>query len=188
MSFIGPNVWSGSRLYSHRVLSSALAVSLLFISACSSSNQAEAPKVDVPLVSASPTVQDQSKEASVNVFYADSELIQLHRQSMKVNYRTTEEKIMQAFERLREKPAPPLISLFQSITFQSIQLKDGMLIIDLSIPAEGHYGASGEELTVRALIETAFQFDEVKSLDILLNGKKEETLMGHMELTHPIHK
>jgi hypothetical protein len=33
-----------------------------------------------------------------------------------------------------------------------------------------------------------FQFPEVNTLDILLNGEKVESLMGHMDLPHPFKK
>jgi spore germination protein GerM len=187
------NIQTVSRRYSHRVLSSCFALSLLVVGACSNPSTEEPFKTLAPAVSEVPAatpapVADPIKEAEVRVYYADSELINLQSKSVKISYQSNEEKISLAMGQLREKPESPLISLFTSITFQSIQFKDGMLTIDLSIPQEGHYGASGEELAVRALTETAFQFDEVKSLDILLNGKQEETLMGHIELSHPIRK
>ncbi|MNY78319.1 hypothetical protein D3C86_2185150 [compost metagenome] len=55
----------------------------------------------------------------------------------------------------------------------------------MKIPEDAHLGASGEDLALQALLKTSFQFDEVKTVDILVDGKSVDSLMGHVELEHP---
>jgi hypothetical protein len=47
-------------------------------------------------------------------------------------------------------------------------------------------GAPGEDFFLQALKKTAFQFPEVKTLSVLKDGQKVESLMGHMDLPYPI--
>lgn len=65
-------------------------------------------------------------------------------------------------------------------------LKDGQVTVDLSLPDAARLGSPGEEMLLDALKKTLFQFSEVKTIEILLDGKQVESLMGHMELPHPI--
>jgi hypothetical protein len=39
---------------------------------------------------------------------------------------------------------------------------------------------------IDALQKTFFQFDEVQSLELLVDGNQIESLMGHVELEHPM--
>ncbi len=41
-------------------------------------------------------------------------------------------------------------------------------------------------MLLEAIQKTLFQFPEVDSIDILVDGKPADSLMGHMELPHPI--
>ncbi|MNJ00980.1 hypothetical protein D3C73_1604640 [compost metagenome] len=47
-------------------------------------------------------------------------------------------------------------------------------------------GSGGEVLLMDALKKAVFQFSEVQALDILVDGKIVDSLMGHVELEHPI--
>ncbi len=80
------------------------------------------------------------------------------------------------------------ISLWEHAVFNSVTVKDGDVTVDLSLPEEARLGAPGEVLALEAIRNTVFQFDEVKSLDLLLDGQAVESLMGHEELEHPFKK
>lgn len=43
-----------------------------------------------------------------------------------------------------------------------------------------------EQFALEALKNTLFQFDEVKSIELLVDGEVVESLIGHAELEHPI--
>jgi hypothetical protein len=39
---------------------------------------------------------------------------------------------------------------------------------------------------MQAIPKTLFQFQEVKTIELLVDGKKLDSLMGHVDLPHPI--
>lgn len=47
-------------------------------------------------------------------------------------------------------------------------------------------GSSGEILTVYSIVNTLTQFEDIKKVEILVEGKEVETLVGHMDLSVPI--
>ena len=47
-------------------------------------------------------------------------------------------------------------------------------------------GSSGEILTVYSIVNTLTQFEGIKKIKILVDGKEVETLVGHMDLSVPI--
>lgn len=58
--------------------------------------------------------------------------------------------------------------------------------MDVHMPDEARLGAGGEQFALDALTKTMFQFDEVKSVELLVDGAKVESLMGHVDLEHPL--
>lgn len=77
-------------------------------------------------------------------------------------------------------------SLWQHIRFNRVSFEDGKLTVDVTIPDEARLGAPGEALALEAITKTAFQFEEVRALDILVDGEPTDSLMGHEFLEHPI--
>ncbi|MNP82329.1 hypothetical protein D3C76_1809300 [compost metagenome] len=47
-------------------------------------------------------------------------------------------------------------------------------------------GSGGELLFLDVLKQTMFQFEEVQSIQLMVDGKETESLMGHVELENPI--
>ncbi|BCW99113.1 MAG: hypothetical protein KatS3mg024_1940 [Armatimonadota bacterium] len=65
--------------------------------------------------------------------------------------------------------------------------KDGVAVVDLSVEIQQYGGGSMEEAgALNALVMTAAQFDGVKSVRFLCDGKEMETLGGHADLTVPL--
>ncbi|MBY3626982.1 GerMN domain-containing protein [Acinetobacter sp. CUI P1] len=60
--------------------------------------------------------------------------------------------------------------------------------LDIHLPNSARLGSTGEDVALQVIQKTVFQFDEIKSLDLLVDGKAVESLMGHVELEHPIMK
>jgi hypothetical protein len=92
-----------------------------------------------------------------------------------------------AIEALKlEDEAAGEYSLWKNAEFNRVELSDGVLTVDLSLPDEARFGSMGEALALEAIARTAFQFDEVEALDILVDGERVDSLMGHEALDHPI--
>ncbi len=65
--------------------------------------------------------------------------------------------------------------------------KDGVAVVDLSPEIQEYSGGSMEEAgALNALVMTAAQYDGVKSVRFLCDGKEMETLGGHADLTVPL--
>ncbi|WP_159883103.1 GerMN domain-containing protein [Paenibacillus puerhi] len=129
--------------------------------------------------------QPAKQSQSVKVYYADANLEKLLEKEATIEFGEEKDKYLAAFNVLKKTPDDATVSLAKHLTFKSAQLKDGQLTLDLVMPDEARLGSGGEVMLLTALQKTAFQFDEVKTLEILLEGKQVESLMGHMELQHP---
>lgn len=131
------------------------------------------------------TVQ-QDKQATVKTYYGNAQGDQLVETTSQISYKNDSDKYLAALNALKTSPDPKLVALAQGFTFRSAVLKNGQLTVDLTIDQDGQWGAPAEELTLQALKKTMFQFNEVDRIDILVDGKQAESLMGHLDLPHPI--
>ncbi|MGG2200461.1 GerMN domain-containing protein [Paenibacillus validus] len=130
---------------------------------------------------------EQSKISKViKTYYSDAEFTKLVEQQAKIEFKNEADQYLTALNQLKKTPDDTTISLCKEISFKSAVLKDGQVTVDLSLPDAARLGSPGEEMLLDALKKTLFQFSEVKTIEILLDGKQVESLMGHMELPHPI--
>lgn len=70
-----------------------------------------------------------------------------------------------------------------------INLKpDGLCIVSFSKEIVKNHpgGTSGESLTVASIVNTLTQFPTISKVQILVEGKKVETLAGHLDVSQPI--
>ncbi|WP_091019942.1 MULTISPECIES: GerMN domain-containing protein [Paenibacillus] len=124
----------------------------------------------------------------VDVYLADSQVLALEKTEQEIEYKDDSEKYEKTFAALQTNTDSELVSLWEQVELLSIQYAEGTVTLDVHIPAEANLGTSGELLALEALTTTMFQFDEVNSLDILVDGEAVDSLMGHAELEHPIHR
>ncbi|MCA0754353.1 GerMN domain-containing protein [Paenibacillus sp. N4] len=139
-----------------------------------------------PSPSAEPT--PAVKEYDATIYYTDAELLETIEKPAKLQYSNDEELIKAAVEALQMDAGEGAESLWKPIEILSVQLKDGLVTLDVQIPDEARLGAPGELLVIETLQKTLFQFEFVKSIDILVGGEAVESLMGHVDLEHPMNK
>ncbi|MBT2760656.1 GerMN domain-containing protein [Paenibacillus lautus] len=131
--------------------------------------------------------EDQAKKANIKLYYTDPEIMDLKEASKEITYSGEEDKYKKAFEGLQTSSDAALSPLWSDkITLKSLKFDKGALTLDITKPAEANLGAGGEMFAIDALQKTFFQFDEVQSLELLVDGKQIESLMGHVELEHPM--
>lgn len=128
----------------------------------------------------------QEKQLKIKAYYGDSELEKLLQRDVTITYKQDSDKYAAALQALRTSEDSKLIPLFKGIEFKSVALKNGQLNVDVTIQPEGRLGSGGEKLLLDALGQTVFQFQEIQAVDVLVEGKQVESLMGHMDLPHPI--
>lgn len=139
-------------------------------------NQAGGTQVETPA----------AKQLKVKTFYTDDNLAKLFEREASITYTADADKYKAALDALKTSPDTSLFPLSKGITYRTAKLENGNLTIDLSIANEGRLGAPGEDLLVESIRNSMFQFAEVKTIEILVDGKKTESMMGHVSLPHPI--
>lgn len=132
---------------------------------------------------ASPSPQ-QEQEAVIKVYFsqANGDTSGLVEKQVTVKMDKDMNKYLAALNALKKSPASDLVSLCPRTTFLSAKLASGKLTVNLNLPDEDRLGAGGEGLLLDAFRKTLFQFEEVDNFEILVNGTKPDSLMGHFEL------
>jgi ABC-type glycerol-3-phosphate transport system substrate-binding protein len=140
-----------------------------------------------PASSASPAASASStpaapQELAVQAFYGNADVTALVQKEVKISYAKEEAKYLAALNALKKSPAPDAFSLCPNTSFTSAVINSGKLTVNLSLPDEDRLGSAGEGMLLDAFRKTLFQFKEVEAFEILVDGKKPESLMGHYEL------
>jgi hypothetical protein len=127
-----------------------------------------------------------AKQLKVKTYYADDNLDKLIEREANVTFASDADKYKAALDALKTPPEASLSSLSKGITYRSVTNQSGNLTVDISIADSGRLGAPGEDLLVQSIRKSLFQFSEVQTIEVLLDGKKMESLMGHVSLPHPM--
>lgn len=137
-----------------------------------------------------PTGTPASQKLKIKVYYTDDDIMDLKEMEQEITIEDAKanSKYDEAFKALQNVNGNDVISLWGKVILNSTSFVDGELTVDVQLPDEARLGSGGESLAIDALKATFFQFDEVKQLELTVNGEKVDTLMGHVELEHPITK
>lgn len=133
-----------------------------------------------------PTANQYEDSQEIKVFYADNQLLQLEQHLIEITFEDDSEKYKKTYAALQSSTQTEVIPLWNNIDLLSVSFDQGNLTIDVHIPDKARLGSGGELLALDALRETFFQFDEIISIDLLVDGNATESLMGHVELDHPL--
>lgn len=133
-----------------------------------------------------PAPETQAKTAKVLIYYSNHDLTAMEKEEQEITFNTDEEKYAKAMELLGKPSKPEHQPLWPNFAFHSITLKNGKLTIDADSKNQYNLGSTGEMMAIEALRMTMFQFPEVQSIIILVDGKPTETLMGHVDVSQPI--
>ncbi|MFX3633426.1 MAG: GerMN domain-containing protein [Candidatus Pristimantibacillus sp.] len=170
-------------------------LSLLFIvaitAACGNSGKSDGQAgatLEVPVPSPTQTAEPAKKQAEVSVFYTNEELSDVIEQKTSIAYDSEIELIKSTLTALQTEPTVQAVSLWKPITIKSVELTEGLVSIDVHLPDEARLGAPGEARVIETLEQTLFQFDFVQSFELLVDGEKMDSLMGHVELEFPFNR
>ncbi|WP_419873686.1 GerMN domain-containing protein [Candidatus Pristimantibacillus sp. PTI5] len=133
-----------------------------------------------------PTPVLNTKEAII--YLTDAELNETVEQPVELTFETEADLVKAAIAELQKDAGENALSLWKPIEVKTVELADGLVTIDIHLPDEARLGAPGEMFVIETLKKTLFQFDFVKSIELLVDGAEIETLMGHVELEHPMNK
>ncbi|MNI20542.1 Sporulation and spore germination [compost metagenome] len=140
---------------------------------------------------ASPAATEQptapaKQSKSISVYYTDPQQMKLVPVKTDISYTNDVEKYSEAYKSLQSSSNPDQVPLWGKIELKSLKFTDGQIIMDIHKPDEAQLGAGGEAFAISALAQTLFQFEEVKSIEVLVDGEQVESLMGHVDLEHPL--
>ncbi|MEW5706965.1 MAG: GerMN domain-containing protein [Actinomycetota bacterium] len=76
----------------------------------------------------------------------------------------------------------------QGTKILNLDIINGIAYVNFSKEiVENHSGGSaGELMTVNSVVDTLTEFKDIKKVRFMVEGKKVETLVGHMDLTEPL--
>ncbi|AOZ91277.1 GerMN domain-containing protein [Paenibacillus crassostreae] len=133
-----------------------------------------------------PGVEDSISSEIIKVYYTDMQAMELIETTEEINFSNDEEKYIAAFKALQSSKSSEFIPLWEKIELKTLKFNNGDMVIDIHMPDEARLGSGGEQFALTALTSTLFQFEEVNSIDLLVDGQSVESLMGHVDLLHPM--
>jgi len=135
--------------------------------------------------SAEPPVAEQ-QSIEISIYAVENESMELTERKEKLFYNNEQELVGAAIASLQADPGNGSLSLWKAIPLHSIKLQEGIVTLDISLPDEARVGAQGEMQLIESLKKTIFQLDSIKGIEILLDGAKTDSLMGHVGLDYPM--
>ncbi|MFD0586971.1 GerMN domain-containing protein [Paenibacillus sp. GCM10027627] len=120
------------------------------------------------------------------IYSSSSELEGMVERTVTLKGTTDEDFVKAAFAELQKEVDGSGVSLWKGVHVLSSELKEGKFTVDLHIPDEARLGAPGELQMIETMKSTIFQFPFVEEIELLVVGEAVESLMGHVELDHPI--
>ncbi|OAB44353.1 GerMN domain-containing protein [Paenibacillus glacialis] len=133
-------------------------------------------------------VEASAKKESISVYFTDTQEMELKESKQEITFEDDIQKYKAAFKALQTSNNDELIPLWGKVELKSLDIKEGAITMDIHLPDEARLGAGGEMFALESLQKTLFQFDEVKSIELLVDGQQVESLMGHADLEHPMTK
>ncbi|OMF96408.1 GerMN domain-containing protein [Paenibacillus sp. FSL R7-0337] len=138
-----------------------------------------------PAATEAPAVPEK-QSLKIKTYYTDLQQNDLIPAEVSISFKDAKEKYTEAFKTLQKSDKADQIPLWSKIELKSLEFSNGQVVMDIHKPDEAQLGAGGESLAIGALSQMFFQFDEVKNIDVLVDGEQVESLMGHVDLVHPI--
>jgi hypothetical protein len=158
---------------------------LLGLAACRRESGAPAPPLALQ------SAQSPAARAAQRVLYypaGENALLQEFAVSMPASGET-ELDMCDLLRRYLEGPPGPgqVLAFPENSGLRAAFLVDGQAIVDLTGPVRTGGGTSTEASRVYGIVQTLHaNFPEVKSVRILVDGQEVDTLLGHLDLSHPL--
>ena len=130
-----------------------------------------------------------AEKIGIKVYYPDDNGMKLVAETRTVET-TQDGKYKAAMESLLSgTKAKGVVTIIpKKAKLKSVAVKDGIATVDFSEDLVKNFagGSTGEEMLVGSIVNTLTEFPEVKSVQILLEGKKVDSLAGHLDTSKPL--
>ena len=126
----------------------------------------------------------------ITVYYPDQAGMSLIPVKREIKVTEENQKYLAAVNCLLEQPKEEdLTKIFpKGAKIKSITLDKDTAVVDLDSGITKNFvgGSTGEEFLINSVVDTLTEFNEVKQVLFLIDGREVETLAGHMDLSEPI--
>ena len=139
--------------------------------------------------SSSQGTEKKPQKLTIKVYYPDEQGMKLIADKRTVTL-DGQEKYTAAMESLlegtKEKGQTNIIP--KQAKLRSVKVENGTATVDFTGDLVKDFvgGSTGETMLVGSVVDTLTEFPEVKKVQILIDGKKVESLSGHMDLSQPM--
>ncbi len=178
-----------------------LTMTLLCAAGCSDDKKHAADIDDNPTITADQNkapaaVQEKDKnnakgKLAVKVYYPDEQGLKLVpvKKTVKMGnddkYTATVKALL---EGTKEKGLATIVPKQAKIKSVKVQGDTAFVDFDENLIKKFIGGSTGEEMLVGSIVDTLTEFEEIKKVQLLVEGKKIESLSGHLDLTKPVER
>lgn len=156
----------------------------LLVGACSKSTT-QAP----------PPAPEQPKPAAtqeVNLYFSDDQAMYLVAEKRGIQIESSDQKQLAAAV-VNELIAGPKqarlhATIPQGSSLLSLEIADGLATVNLNQDFQSKHsgGSTGEMMTIYSLVNSLTDLQGIQQVQLLVEGKKLETLKGHLEISQPL--
>jgi len=174
-----------------------LALTVILIFAACTPQQSPGKDVENPSDLEEPNQGDENpvgeEETTIKLYYVNDEYVDTGDESLDkvipvekevaLERKKVEELII---EELQKSPKDKNLSTFlESLNITNVEIKGDTAFVDFS--SKNLHGSSLQEtLILQQIVFSLTELPDVEQVQILVDGEKQETLMGHMEITNPL--
>ena len=179
------------------MLALVMLCTLLFAAGCEKDNASKDGAAPVSEKAAVTEKKDAEKKDSaaktaekinIKVYYPDDNGMKLIAETRTIE--TKGDKYKAAVESLLSgaKAKGAITIIPKKAKIKSVEVKNGIATADFNDDLIKNFtgGSTGEEMLVGSIVNTLTEFPEVKSVQILLDGKKVDSLGGHLDTSAPL--
>jgi len=128
---------------------------------------------------------------TIKVYYPDEQGMKL-RAVQKTVKSGSEDKYTAALKALldgtKEKGLTTIVPKQAKIKSVKVQGDTAFVDFDQNLIKKFIGGSTGEEMLVGSIVNTLTEFSEIKKVQLLVEGKKIESISGHLDLTKPVER
>lgn len=177
-----------------------LALTLLVAVGCNDDKKNAQGTGDKPAITAdkngAPKALPDNKKTSsgkltIKVYYPDEQGMKLQavQKTVKVG---SDDKYTAALKALldgtKEKGLATIVPKQAKIKSVKVQGDTAFVDFDENLIKKFIGGSTGEEMLVGSIVNTLTEFEEIKKVQLLVEGKKIESISGHLDLTKPVER
>ncbi|AFS78085.1 spore germination protein-like protein [Gottschalkia acidurici 9a] len=133
--------------------------------------------------------EEEKEEKTVKVYFSDNQATKLVEKEIKVTLDKDKPLEEVVIEKLKDDSKDPELfnAVNEKIKIKSVTVKDKTANVDIS--SENLSGGSTEEVfLIDSIVSSLTSLDNIEKVQFLVDGKKVDTLMGHMEVAEPFTK